>query len=42
VESDRLRVKAKLFPRKVIIATLKVLGIYDMARRSYRKLRKYC
>ena len=41
VESDRLRVKAKLFPRKVVMATLKVLGIYDMARRSYRKLLTY-
>jgi 2-polyprenyl-3-methyl-5-hydroxy-6-metoxy-1,4-benzoquinol methylase len=41
VESDRLRVKVKLFPRKLVIATLKVLGIYDMARRSYRKLRTH-
>lgn len=41
VEDDRLKVKAKLFPRKVLIATLKMFGVHDMARRLYRTLRTY-
>lgn len=41
VENDRLKVKAKLFPRKVVVATLKVFGIHEIARRLYRKLRTY-
>lgn len=38
VESARLIVKARLFPRKAAVATLKALGIHTMARRIYRKL----
>jgi 2-polyprenyl-3-methyl-5-hydroxy-6-metoxy-1,4-benzoquinol methylase len=39
VESARLRVKARLFPRKVAVAILKALRIHSFARRVYRKLR---
>jgi 2-polyprenyl-3-methyl-5-hydroxy-6-metoxy-1,4-benzoquinol methylase len=38
VENARIIVKAKLFPRKAVVATLKALGIHSMLRRLYRKL----
>lgn len=36
-ENARIIVKAKLFPRKALVATLKALGIHSMVRRFYRK-----